>query len=60
MSISRYLGHMIDMPRMGQWQMETSGDPETCWNCNNWMYTLIFWNPTIGNFNYINSVNLDG
>lgn len=39
--------------------METNGENNACWTCGNWNYTLIFWNTTIGDFNYINSVNID-
>lgn len=59
MSLSRFLGHKLDLPRMGQWQMETNGETDVCWTCCNWNYTLIFWNTTIGDFNFINSVNID-
>lgn len=47
---NRKLGHKIEMPGSGQWQMiSTSQDPEErCWVCNQDVYTLIFWSRDFG------------
>ena len=47
LSLTRQLGHRETIPGSGQWQMLTDGAPDACWHCDNWLYTLIFWSPTI-------------
>ena len=39
--------------------MFTSQEQDVCWACDRWMYTLIFWNKDIGEFNNINSIGID-
>ena len=39
--------------------MLTAIDKEPCWHCDNWMYSLIFWNEEIGKYNKVNSLGID-
>ena len=39
--------------------MHTMPEIDGCWVCDNWLKVNIFWNPAIGRFNDINSMNVD-
>ena len=43
----RKLGHKFDIPGSGQWRMHNL-DHESCWMCDNGIYTLVFWNKAFG------------
>lgn len=58
-TLTRYLGHKVDMPGSGQWELNTMSEIGDCWVCDNWMNVIVFWNPAIGRFNDINSINID-
>jgi len=49
------LGHKAEMPGSGCWDMLT-GTGDSCWVCDKWIYTLIFWNENIG---YRTNMELD-
>lgn len=59
LTISRMLGHKKDIPGSGQWQFNKKGDKNGCWNCSNWIYTLVFWNEDIGILNSKNNINIE-
>ena len=59
MTLSRKLGHKLDLPMSGQWRLTTTGEQDSCWVCDNWQYTLLFWNREIGDFNLINSIGVE-
>lgn len=54
--LTRILGHKDDIPGSGQWNMKVQKEKDGCWHCDNWMYSLVFWHPDIGNFNSRNSI----
>ena len=41
--LTRHIGLKEAIPGSGQWCMITDKD-DTCWHCDQWVYTLIFWN----------------
>ena len=43
---------------MGRWQLNKKLDYQACWNCGNWVMTVIYWNQEIGIFNANNNVNI--
>jgi hypothetical protein len=47
--LQRWLGHKVDIPRSGQWQLNSTWQDikEQCWVCNKWCYTLVYWSPTV-------------
>lgn len=58
-NIKRVLGHKQDIPGAAQWRFMKKSDRTDCWNCNNWVYTLVFWNEQIGIYNAHNNINID-
>ena len=42
MILTRMIGLKEQMPGSGQWRLLTQASDE-CWHCNQWIYTLIFW-----------------
>jgi hypothetical protein len=46
----RQLGHKFEIPGSGQWKMFTDKENalHTCWVCDQWIYSLVFWSPSIG------------
>ena len=40
---TRHIGLKESMPGSGQWKMVTDND-DACWHCDQWTYTLVFWN----------------
>lgn len=59
MSISRKLGHKIDIPGSGQWRMQLSSDEQHCWCCNNSTYSLVFWSKDIGSYHATSSLQIE-
>lgn len=47
------------MPGSGRWRLQTVNEPENCWNCDNWVYTLYFWNEAIGHYNEGQQIGID-
>ena len=47
-SITRILDHKQTMLGQGRWKMNKVKKADSCWVCNNWVYTLYFWNERIG------------
>ena len=54
LSISRVLGHSMRMKGSAQWRLQTTLEDDCCWVCDNWIYTLYFWNHQIGQYNDVN------
>jgi hypothetical protein len=51
LEVIRSLGHQYEMPGSAAWVVEDK--QEDCWVCDQSIYTLIFWSPSIGrNFSY--------
>lgn len=50
LTITRILGHKLRMPGSGRWRIQTVSESENCWVCDNWVYTIFFWNEEIGTF----------
>lgn len=50
MVLTRFIGHREDMPGSGQWKMQTEIEKDKCWHCDNWMYSIVFWSPKIGEY----------
>ncbi len=48
LSVTRILNHKSTMPGQARWKLNVVKEPETCWVCDNWIYTLYFWNERIG------------
>ena len=42
MILTRHIGLKESIPGSGQWKMLTDKD-DCCWYCDQWIYTLIFW-----------------
>ena len=59
LTITRILGHKATMPGQGRWKLQTIKEPDTCWVCDNWIYTLYFWNEKIGEYNDNNYIGID-
>jgi len=57
--LSRQLNHKKDIPGSGQWRMQVTQEKDGCWHCDNWTYTIVFWNTEIGEWNDKNSLNID-
>ena len=38
--------------------MKTTKEPDSCWACDNWIYTLFFWNKQIGDINDVHSIKV--
>ena len=47
------------MPGLGRWKLSTVKEPDTCWACDNWIYTLYFWNEKIGKYDDNNFISID-
>lgn len=47
------------MPGQGRWKLQTIKEPDACWVCDNWIYTLYFWNKKIGEYNDNNFIGID-
>lgn len=58
LSIMRVLGHKERMPGMGRWQIKTVKEEGSCIVCDNWTYTLYFWNEKIGMYNDQNFIGV--
>ena len=48
MTISRVIGHKLEMPGLGQWKILSDDARSQCWCCNFSQFALIVWNPLIG------------
>ena len=59
LSISRILGHSVNIKGSGQWRLNKKLDRSSCWYCGNWIQTLIFWNQDIGIYNANNNINIE-
>ena len=59
MSIKRVLGHKLDIPGAAQWRFIKKLDISDCWNCSNWVYSLVFWSEQIGTRNAENNLNIE-
>ena len=59
LSICRILNNEALIPDCGRWKLNTVLGPDTCWVCDNWVFTLYFWNEKIGQNNDINSIGVD-
>lgn len=59
LTLQRIIGHKEEIPGAGQWTIRTTQEKDGCWHCDNWMYTLIFWHPEIGEFNKRNSIGIN-
>ena len=59
LTITRVLGHKSDIPGSGRWAMSSTKEADGCWACDNWRYSLIFWNKDIGEFGEVNSISID-
>ena len=47
LDFSRHLAHKSEMPGHAQWEIKT--DPQRpCWICDQYIFSLIFWSPSIG------------
>ena len=46
------MGHKEDMPGAGQWRMITKQPTNTnlCWICDKQIYSLVFWNEYVGQY----------
>jgi len=59
LSICRILNNEALIPDSGRWKLNTVQGPDTCWVCDNWVFTLYFWNEKIGQSTDINSIGVD-
>lgn len=59
LTLTRYLGYKERMPGMGRWKIQTLAMKDSCWNCDNWIYTLYFWNEKIGRNNDRNYIGIE-
>lgn len=59
LSLTRILESKDQMPGMQQWRLKTVNEQEQCWQCDNWIYTLYFWNENIGSYNEHNYIGID-
>ena len=59
LTISRVLGHSKNIPDSGQWRLNKKLDKSACWQCGNWVFTLVFWNQDIGIYNANNNINIE-
>ena len=39
--------------------MQTVNEEDMCWACDNWVYTLYFWNEKVGQYNDRNYIGVD-
>ena len=39
--------------------MHTVQEPDHCWVCDNWIYTLYFWSEKVGQYNDRNYIGID-
>jgi len=59
LSLTRILESKDQMPGYQQWRLKTVNEQEQCWQCDNWIYTLYFWNENIGSYNERNYISID-
>ena len=43
----------------GRWLMQTTEEPDNCWACDQWGFTLFFWNENMGKANERNKIGID-
>ena len=58
LTISRILGQGFSIPGSAQWRFNKKLDTSSCWNCGNWIFSLILWNEEIGIQNANNNINI--
>ena len=59
LTLTRYLGYKERMPGLGRWKIQTLAMKDSCWNCDNWIFTLYFWNEKIGRNNDRNYIGIE-
>ena len=59
MTLTRILGHKERMKGSGRWLMQTQIERDGCWRCDQWGFTLFFWNEKIGKFNNVNKISVN-
>ena len=59
LTITRILEKKEEMLGSGRWRLQTVQEQDSCWLCDNWIYTLYFWNEKIGQYNERNYIGID-
>lgn len=59
LTITRILERKELMTGSARWRLYTVQEQESCWLCDNWIYTLYFWNEKIGQYNERNYIGID-
>jgi len=59
LSICRILNNEAWIPDSGRWKLHTVQGQDSCWVCENWIFTLYFWNEKIGQYNDRNYIGVD-